>query len=506
MRSVSRRQFVSGITGSAGLAVFPFSIWAERQAWAQAQVPVTRFDVSTTQGQAMVEKYARAVAKMMDNAQIPEANPTSWLFQFYLHAVDGDKTMAGEIARLYGGAGPSDPHRLLALATWNTCQAHGMTGLPQEETNFLPWHRMFLYFFERIIRKVIADDTFTLPYWDYTTAGKHAIPEQFRMPNDPLFKALFRGDRNNGTRPGTANVNAGEPIDRNDPGNPLNLNSLRERDYERKGVAAGFNEALDFGLHGSIHVLVGNRTNMGRIEYAARDPIFWLHHCNIDRLWASWNKGGRLNPTGAWLSRTFAFGDENGARVDPVVSDFVDTETIKAGPYKYDKLEPVPALPPTPANVMLMAMAPTIIAGQAQPGPINLGAETPVPVPLTFGAVPANVHLAAGGTNKRVYLVLQNLQAQAQPGVLYHVYLDTPGASASAPGAPVGTINFFGAMVHGADHGTTSAPPRLYSFDVTDAVTAASASGGAPTVRIAPVGTPAANARPVVGGVTLVTQ
>jgi tyrosinase len=497
---VSRRGLIAGFAGSAGLVVLPFSIWAARQAAAQA--PLIRHDVSTPQGQTMLEKYARAVSKMMDSTQIPEADPTSWLFQWYTHGVAADRTLAGEIARVYAGAGPTDPRRLLALAMWNTCRAHGLSGLPQDERTFLPWHRMYVYFFERIIRKVLADDTFTLPYWDYTTPGQRALPEQFRRPNDPLYKVLFRADRNDGTRPGTANVNAGAPIDQNRPDNPINLDALAERDYERRGVAQGFNEGLDFFLHGAIHVLVGNRTNMGSPPWAARDPIFWIHHSSIDRLWASWNKAGRLNPTGSWLTQTFVFGDENGNRVEPAVSEFVDTEAIKVGPYKYDTLLPVPALPPIPAGVVLTAAAPTIIATQAQPGPINLGGSAAVPVPLVSAGVPMGTLLQAGGPDKRTYLVLQNLQAQAQPEVLYAVYLDVQAAPTAAP---VGTINFFDAVGHGAEHGGGSGS-RLYSFDVTDRVTAASSAGGAPTVRIVPVGVPAADAKPVVGSVSLVRQ
>ena len=27
------------------------------------------------------------------------------------------------------------------------------------------------------------------------------------------------------------------------------------------------------------------------------DPIFYLHHCNLDRIWESWNRLGNSNPT-----------------------------------------------------------------------------------------------------------------------------------------------------------------------------------------------------------------
>ena len=39
-------------------------------------------------------------------------------------------------------------------------------------------------------------------------------------------------------------------------------------------------------IHGAVHVWVGG--TMGRIDWAAYDPIFWAHHANIDRLWARW--------------------------------------------------------------------------------------------------------------------------------------------------------------------------------------------------------------------------
>ena len=52
---------------------------------------------------------------------------------------------------------------------------------------------------------------------------------------------------------------------------------------------------------GQVHTLVGNLLGMGKVPWAANDPIFWLHHSNVDRLWASWNGWGRANPaTAAW--------------------------------------------------------------------------------------------------------------------------------------------------------------------------------------------------------------
>src|SRR5262245_51076937 len=137
MLKVSRRRFMAGVVGSTGVGALPFSAWTDQQA--RAQAPLIRHDLSTPQGQAMLEKYARAVAKMMDGAQIREGNPTSWMFQFYTHGIPTDRTKEDEIVRVYAGAPPTDPHRLLAIDMWNTCVAHGLSGLPQQQRMFLPW-------------------------------------------------------------------------------------------------------------------------------------------------------------------------------------------------------------------------------------------------------------------------------------------------------------------------------------------------------------------------------
>ena len=151
------------------------------------------------------------------------------------------------------------------------------------------------------------------------------IPPEFRKPNDPLFKSLYVAIRNPG-------VNNGEPIDQGQPGDPA---SIRSRSVPTRQLAAtpAFGQ-LDNGLHGAVHVLVGGPENMGEIPYAGNDPIFWMHHCNIDRLWASWNAGGRSSPA---ISGSFVFANKSGHRVVNDVADFL--EISKLG-YTYDSLNP----------------------------------------------------------------------------------------------------------------------------------------------------------------------
>ncbi|MFK4528060.1 tyrosinase [Bradyrhizobium japonicum] len=482
----TRRKFVGSMIAAGG------TLSVSRWTAAQPSQPLVRYDVATPEGEKMLEKYARALTKMMDNAQIAESDPRSWTFQWYTHATG--ESLQSEIERVYQNVPQSDPKRLLALATWSTCQAHGRNGLPQEERMFLPWHRMYVYYFERIIRSVLGDETFTLPYWDYTTPGKRALPKQFRLPNDPLYKALYRANRNNGENQ-RAKVNDGEPIDRDRPNTPLTLSVLGNPQYDSDAASTGFNEELDGSLHGAVHVLTGNPQNMGSPPWAARDPIFWLHHCNIDRLWAAWNAGGRKNPDGAFLTQSFVFANESGERAEGVVRDFLDPEKIKVGAYRYDKLPPLPPSPAVAAEDATAARAPAaIFARQTQPQPVRLAASGATSIPLSSIALPVSAHVENAG-EKPIILLLQNLRAAIQPNVLYDVYVDFP----DSPGtAPVGQINFFDST----DSQPQGGASRRFAFDVTQ-VMRSSAARGSPSVRVVADGQAVVSSDAMIGSVAL---
>ena len=79
---------------------------------------------------------------------------------------------------------------------------------------------------------------------------------------------------------------------------------------------------------------------MAKLRTAALDPIFWLHHANIDRLWSVWNARGNNNPTDpAWLNEKFRnmFFDKNGNPVSSIgVSDVLTTNSLG---YTYDDTE-----------------------------------------------------------------------------------------------------------------------------------------------------------------------
>ncbi len=219
---------------------------------------------------------------------LPLTNNNSWQYQAAIHGT----TLANN------------------LPSWNSCQ-HGTEF-------FLAWHRMYLFYFERILRAKSGNPNLTLPYWDYQTNA--AIPPDYRSSaaGNPLYDASRSASMNGGgSLPASIMVSIN--------------NSLNNIPY------FDFQSTLE-GPHGSVHVAIGG--NMGAVNRAALDPVFWLHHTNIDRLWEAWLRkcGSRTNPTavanGTWMSKTYTFFDETGAAVNMTASQVLSTAASLS--YKYD--------------------------------------------------------------------------------------------------------------------------------------------------------------------------
>lgn len=241
--------------------------------------------------------YARGV-KAMKARKLNE--PTAWRFYGAMHGIDSD------LWQQYGYLSETDtpPSQADIAKYWSQCQ-HG-------SWYFLPWHRGYLIAFEAIIRDAVVKaggpSTWTLPYWNYFKPNQNALPPAFASKdwpdgtgNNPLFVEQRYGPRGDG--------NVFVPL------NQVNLNALDERDFKGVasggspgfgGVATGFHHSR--GVHGRIerqphdmvHGLVGGGLSdtepglMSDPDTAGLDPIFWLHHGNIDRLWEVW----RRNPAG----------------------------------------------------------------------------------------------------------------------------------------------------------------------------------------------------------------
>jgi hypothetical protein len=215
---------------------------------------------------------------------------------------------------------------------WNGCQAHPYNPSNPEQYQqwyFLPWHRLMLLQFEGVIREVLHDEDFTLPYWNPITGNPDdlIVPAVFRKPGSSLY---------NGTR--WFWVNSGERIDTLYR-DWINLDALNEKFYIDSPTGnLGFNPRLDQNPHFFTHFALGG--DMAEFSTVGGDPMFYLHHANIDRLWESWNRLGNTNPTDPkYRERQFSYGDRSGKRVDLPVS--AGDRTAQLG-YGYDSYEKPP--------------------------------------------------------------------------------------------------------------------------------------------------------------------
>lgn len=482
--------------------------WGARTASA---ANLTRFDASSTQGKAMLTIYAGAVGKMMDFDGSKPGDPLSWLFQWYTHGVKqpppaiSSSFKAPEIHRIYPNA--ADPNRALAETMWDTCTHYG-----QPEMYFLPWHRMYVFFFEQIIRSISGEANFTLPYWDYTDPQKHALPPEFTMPNHPVFKTLFRARRRD-------SVNNGGPIDDNRRNTFLNLNDMKLPTYLPTSIG-GFCRNLDGSLHGNVHTFTGNRTDpndpgMSFVPTAANDPVFWLHHCNIDRIWASWNKAGGANPDDTtFKQQSFTFADTNGKAVQKTVDSVLDTQQLN---YVYSTyLDRPPGSLPFPRRNQRVAAFALHADTAAGSGPVTLSAApatatlTPRNIPelsRSKGVSDLSVQLSDAIEVRELFLVLKDVEVQQDPGVVYDIYLNVVQGSQPNPDDPgyVGTLNFF--SIHG-EHAGHDGGPTL-AFSATDALRNLKNQGRnalQPTVTLVPQGDFNSAAEPKIGNISLVSQ
>jgi len=126
--------------------------------------------------------------------------------------------------------------------------------------NFLAWHRRFVRQFEQRLQQ--EDPNVFVPYWDWIADPQ--IPAQLSSPALLASWSVTR-DWAPSQMPSAA-VLAGATSQK---------------------TFTFFQRMLETGAHAAVHIAVG-----GDMDSASSpaDPIFWLHHGNIDRIWAAWQK------------------------------------------------------------------------------------------------------------------------------------------------------------------------------------------------------------------------
>ncbi|KAH7118957.1 hypothetical protein B0J11DRAFT_552225 [Dendryphion nanum] len=213
---------------------------------------------------------------------------------------------------------------------------------------FPTWHRPYLVLFEEVLylkaRQVVAElqdgevkdryrkalPSLRLPYWDSAAvppSGQGSLPMclqspkiDVKLPNgtntidNPLYSYRFH-PLNQNDLPDYPLANwtttLRDPSSRDSNAASRNDLIAREADQTRPNLQSRVYDLLALqkeympisndreagdsfeSIHNTPHNTIGSGGHMSYVGYAAFDPIFWFHHCNLDRMFAIWQA---LNP------------------------------------------------------------------------------------------------------------------------------------------------------------------------------------------------------------------
>ncbi|MEJ1970649.1 MAG: tyrosinase family protein [Rhizomicrobium sp.] len=511
----TRRRFIGTATALAALSLAP----ARAAVAGPVRMSLPAFASDATRVAALRNGIAAMKA-------LPASDHRSYFFQAATHAYS-DALLKPELKR--------DP----GLKTvdrgkyWNQCPHFG-----QCSADFVIWHRAYLHFFERTLRAATGDESFALPYWDYTVAEQRTFPEIYAPEflddksklRNPLFhpnreKAFTRGLLEISALVGQAEKTVGAATFFHEVGAPGFGGDDLDEDRTQVGL-------LEQRPHNDIHLAVGGVINsangaMAEITTAAFDPVFWVHHANIDRMWAAWaaqpGKSWGKAPAPEWFDEApWTFIDADGSEMKVSRRDAIGLLAAYDVDYGPQLAVPEPSPPPppaaasgggsaaTPPRVGASPLGGAAPAGRRharaprRPAERELAADrTPMTVTphnaghRLFGeAVPAAARNGASYATRsaaqptldapelsdpdaKVLLELSGISFGLVPSSGFAVYLDCAGRPASDP---VGLIDIFGATHHRAmaGMGPMKAAQR---FDVTAIVR----QGSSPfTVRVEP--------------------
>lgn len=343
---ISRREVVVG----AGAAVTAVSLTGR----ASAQAPRVRKNIgSLPANDPVIQTYRRAVTRMM---ALPVSDRRSWYRQAKIH---------------------------------NDVCPHGNWFFP-------PWHREYIRRFEEIVREVAQEPSFDLPFWDWNT--NRQIPSSFWGNNNPLnpanldFRPFAQADAQ--FAPFLAQLGNARRISQTElVGNDtdFSLSRLRTRVIQapsfvalasasatslRPGTTPSY---LENQLHGNVHTDIGGQMSN---FFSPLDPIFWLHHANVDRLWSLWQRRNpSIAPPASWRNFSLPAGmfvTGQGAPAPQITCSALESTEVLG--YTYE---------PVPNQEQLLLVAAFTQLNATMRSAINVpaaGPPSPPPQTKTFAA------------------------------------------------------------------------------------------------------------------------
>jgi tyrosinase len=184
---------------------------------------------------------------------------------------------------------------------------HAEMHMQHSNARLLPWHRIFLYLFEEALHNYHPD--VCVPYWDWTKPEEQQFPNWLIgiLPTVQTPTRTINVIRSPGTGGSLASIAGATPT------------AMSKTTYDE------FSPIIN-GIHGSVHIWVGG--TMSDASVSPADPVFWLHHANLDRLWWDWYNGPEGNHQNPPLTGSDAL-------LDPWTYTEPDTRDIDSLGYAY---------------------------------------------------------------------------------------------------------------------------------------------------------------------------
>ncbi|KAI5060651.1 hypothetical protein GOP47_0025071 [Adiantum capillus-veneris] len=319
---------------------------------------------------------------------------------------------------------------------------------------FLPWHRWYLYWHERILQSLLGDPTFSLVFWNWDDQhdGGNVMPDMF-VHNGT---ALYDENRNQNNLPPALvklrpNTTGNNTAIVNQNLNDMYQDVVRATTAElfmggayRTGTDLTNSTVLDAplgglienGVHNGVHSWTGDPNlpliqDMGTFTTAARDPIFYAHHSNVDRLWDKWKYdmpgGPRADHDDSdFLHAEFYFYDETASLVKVKVRDALDNSKLGVSypTMAADKLwihYKSPVTSKGSAIIAARAAGVATMGAAPQNGTIFLGSN--------FSAIVKTPSSPPPATSKATVLVIQGLQLTRNSFVSLIAFVNLPFAN-----------------------------------------------------------------------------
>lgn len=183
-------------------------------------------------------------------------------------------------------------------------QAHRAPG-------FLPWHRAYLLDLERELQAI--DPSVALPYWRFDRPAPNLFHPDFFGISDSLGTVQL----SNANPLQFWKTDGVQGINRLPFFNTATRSPTLRSEAQTLALGTQYRQfrIMEGDPHGLAHTAFDG--SISDIPTAAKDPLFFLLHCNVDRLWAKWQRqNGRFNP-----AQAASYDNDGGNRIGHNLAD-----------------------------------------------------------------------------------------------------------------------------------------------------------------------------------------